>query len=100
MLSLCLATAGCGVSLAQFLSSRPFPPLVVAHTPNGYELVSVCGVSVASASVEQPAEYGQAVTYQWTAQAVGAPKSSLVVLADRVDGYRVRVDGTRDENAD
>ena len=100
VLSLCLSTAGCGVSSTQVLPSRPLPPLVVAHTSDGYDLISVCGVSIASASVEQPAEFGQAVTYQWTAQAAGVPKLSVALLADSVDGYRVRVNGTRDENAE
>lgn len=100
--SACLlsVTAGCAQLIPMLVPTRPLDPFVVAHTPSGFELISVCGSSIASASVEQPTEYGPAVTYSWQADAGGTPSPRLVLLAESIDGYRIIVEGARDSVAE
>ncbi|PFG17745.1 hypothetical protein ATK74_2318 [Propionicimonas paludicola] len=76
--------------------TRPLEPIVVAHTSSGYELISVCGSAIVSASVQQPPEYGPAVTFSWQADADGTPSPQLLLFAESIDGYRIAVEGVRD----
>lgn len=93
-------TGGCSELLPMLAPSTPLAPFVVAHTSSGYELINVCGSAIASASVEQPTEYGPAITYSWKAAAGGTPSQRLVLLAQSIDGYRITVEGERDSVAE
>ena len=80
--------------------TRSLDPIVVAYTSSGYELISVCGSSIASATVGQPVGHSRAVTYSWEADADGTPNPRLTLFAESIDGYRVSVNGVRDPVAE
>lgn len=102
VVSVCLlgVTSGCAQLIPMLVPTRPLDPIVVAYTSSGYELISVCGSSIASATVGQPVGHSRAVTYSWEADAEGTPSPRLTLFAESIDGYRIIVEGARDSVAE